>query len=56
MPSKNDVPSVFVRNLPVEYTGDALSTLFSQIAPVKHAFIVRDRATKASKGYGFVQL
>jgi nucleolar protein 4 len=46
--------SLFVRSLPAIATGEALTELFSQSYPLKHATVVLDPATKQSKGYGFV--
>jgi hypothetical protein len=57
MPKHKDVlPSVFVRGLPPSATDESLVRLFSNAAPVKRAFVIRDRATKESKGFAFVQL
>ena len=56
MPSKKNVPSVFVRGLPFDVSDAQLASHFSEIVPVKRAFIVRDPSSKTSKGYGFVQL
>lgn len=46
--------SLFVRSLPTSATSESLTEYFSQHYPVKHATVVVDRATKASRGYGFV--
>ncbi|TAQ91343.1 hypothetical protein B7494_g360 [Chlorociboria aeruginascens] len=46
--------SLFIRSLPATATSDALTELFSQSYPLKHATVVLDPATKQSKGYGFV--
>jgi nucleolar protein 4 len=46
--------SLFVRSLPAVATSEALTELFSQSYPLKHATVVIDPATKQSKGYGFV--
>ena len=35
---------------------EALTAAFSAIAPVKRAFVVKNAATNASRGFGFVQL
>ena len=53
MPS---VPSVFVRGLPFTASDEELAAHFADIAPVKRAFVIRDRVTKESRGFGFVQL
>lgn len=46
--------SLFVRSLPNTATNESLTEYFSQHYPVKHATVVVDRATKESRGYGFV--
>lgn len=46
--------SLFVRSLPSTVTSEALTELFSQSYPLKHATVVIDPETKQSKGYGFV--
>ncbi|KFY12757.1 hypothetical protein V492_03676 [Pseudogymnoascus sp. VKM F-4246] len=46
--------SLFVRSLPATVTSDALTKLFSESYPLKHATVVLDPETKQSKGYGFV--
>lgn len=46
--------TLFVRSLPATATSDALTELFSQNYPLKHATVVLDPETKQSKGYGFV--
>ncbi|KAF4624075.1 hypothetical protein G7Y89_g14095 [Cudoniella acicularis] len=46
--------TLFVRSLPAIATSDALTELFSQNYPLKHATVVMDTDTKQSKGYGFV--
>lgn len=46
--------SLFVRSLPANATSESLTDFFSQHYPVKHATVVIDRATKQSRGYGFV--
>ena len=47
--------SVFVRGLPFDTTDQGLEDLFSEIGPVRGAFIVTDKVTKASRGFGFVE-
>lgn len=46
--------SLFVRSLPPSATAESLTDFFSQHYPVKHATVVIDPRTKASRGYGFV--
>ena len=55
MPSKAAVPAVFVRGLAYTLNDEELAAHFSEVAPVKRAFIVRDKTTHESRGYGFVQ-
>ena len=57
-----DARTVFVRGLDAAVTDDILSSTFSAIGPVKHAFLVKKRAapgaiqlTTHHKGFGFVQ-
>ncbi|CAJ2506875.1 Uu.00g080610.m01.CDS01 [Anthostomella pinea] len=46
--------SLFIRSLPPSATTETLTEFFSQHFPVKHATVVVDPQTKASRGYGFV--
>ena len=46
--------TLFVRSLPAIATSEALTKLFSENYPLKHATVVLDTETKQSKGYGFV--
>ncbi|KAK7751349.1 RNA recognition motif-containing protein [Diatrype stigma] len=46
--------SLFVRSLPPTATDASLTDFFSQHFPVKHATVILDPKTKASRGYGFV--
>ncbi|KAF6830507.1 RNA recognition motif containing protein [Colletotrichum plurivorum] len=48
--------SLFVRSLPAGATSESLTDFFSEHFPVKHATVVLDPSTKASRGYGFVTL
>jgi nucleolar protein 4 len=46
--------TLFVSNLPYTATSVDLQTLFSDIAPVRSAFVVLDKETHKSKGVGYV--
>ena len=46
--------TLFVSNLPYTATSTDLKTLFSDIAPVRTAFVVLEHATGVSKGVGYV--
>ncbi|KAG8742153.1 RNA recognition motif-containing protein [Ceratobasidium sp. 414] len=46
--------TIFVSNLPYTATSTDVQTLFSDIAPVRSAFVVLDKETKASKGVAYV--
>ena len=46
--------TLFVSNLPYSATSTDLQTLFSDIAPVRSAFVVLDKASGVSKGVGYV--
>ena len=54
-PSSLDIPSVYVRGLPYSTTSDELSKHFSDLVPTRRAFIVRDKVTRESRGFGYVQ-
>ena len=45
-----------VRSLSYSLTPAPLSERFSFVAPIKHAMVVIDPATKESRGFGFVTL
>ncbi|KAI0049314.1 RNA-binding domain-containing protein [Auriscalpium vulgare] len=46
--------TLFVSNLPYTATSTDLQTLFSDIAPVRSAFVVQEHGTGVSKGVGYV--
>lgn len=46
--------TLFVSRLPYTATSTDLSTLFSDIGPLKRAFVVTDPETRISKGVGYV--
>ena len=46
--------TLFVSNLPYTVTSTDVKTLFSDIAPVRNAFVVLDHDTGVSKGVGYV--
>ncbi|KAI4294003.1 RNA-binding domain-containing protein, partial [Schizophyllum commune Loenen D] len=46
--------TLFVSNLPYAATSTDLQTLFSDIAPVRSAFVVTQQGTGVSKGVGYV--
>ena len=46
--------TLFVSNLPYTVTSIDLKTLFSDIAPVRNAFVVLEHSTGVSKGVGYV--
>lgn len=53
-PEKNASKELFVRSIPFSVTEDQLAAFFSDFAPVKHAVLVKDKESGASKGFGFV--
>ena len=56
MPKAEDnAATCFVRNLPYDTTDEALEALFSDTGPVQEAYIIRDKVTKAGRGFGFVK-
>ncbi|KAK6358941.1 RNA recognition motif-containing protein [Orbilia brochopaga] len=46
--------TIFVRSLNYSTTTESLAAHFSYFAPLKHATVVVDPATKSSRGFGFV--
>ncbi|KAL9585790.1 MAG: hypothetical protein Q9212_001303 [Teloschistes hypoglaucus] len=46
--------TLFVHSLPASATTESLAGFFSQSYPLKHAVVISNPTTKASKGYGFV--
>lgn len=46
--------TLFVSNLPYSATSVDLQTLFSDIAPVRTAFVVTEQGSGVSKGVGYV--
>ncbi|KAL6925557.1 hypothetical protein ACO0SA_000155 [Hanseniaspora valbyensis] len=48
-----DPKTLFVRGVPFSVTDEEFSNWFSQIAPIRHAIIVKDDEQK-SRGFGFV--
>lgn len=53
-PPQDQRRTLFVRSLPASVTTERLTEFFSQSYPLKHATVVLDSKTKASRGYGFV--
>jgi RNA recognition motif-containing protein len=47
--------TVFVRPVPVSIKEDQLADFFSQVVPVKHSRIVRDKRGK-SRGFAYIDL
>ena len=46
--------TIFVSNLPYTATSTDLNTLFSDLGPVRSAFVVTEPGTGISKGVGYV--
>lgn len=46
---------LFVSNIPAHIDNDALLDFFQKFGDVRNAFVIRDFATKASLGYGYVE-
>ena len=47
---------IFVANIPFRSRKKDLEELFKQYGSVEKAYIIYDRATRRSKGYGFVEM
>jgi cold-inducible RNA-binding protein len=47
---------VFIAGLPLEVNEAELSAVFGDFGPVKSLRIIKDRETKESRGFGFVEM
>jgi cold-inducible RNA-binding protein len=47
---------VFIGGLPLEVNEAELNAVFGDFGPVKSLRIVKDRETKESRGFGFVEM
>lgn len=47
---------IFVANLPIRMRPAELSELFSAYGHVSNAYLIHDKETHRSKGYGFVEM
>ncbi|MCO5936170.1 MULTISPECIES: RNA-binding protein [Mucilaginibacter] len=47
---------VFIGGLPLEVSEAELNAVFGDFGPVKSLRIVKDRETKESRGFGFVEM
>lgn len=47
---------IFVANLPRKFRSKDLTNVFSEYGSVKNAYIIYDKHTHNSKGYGFVEM
>ncbi|KAG1853295.1 hypothetical protein C8R48DRAFT_723513 [Suillus tomentosus] len=52
--SQSHGSTLFVSNLPYDATSTDLQTTFSDLAPVRYAFVVTNNGTGESKGFGYV--
>jgi cold-inducible RNA-binding protein len=48
--------NIFISNISFKVKEQSLSELFSQYGEVKSVRIIKDRETRRSKGYGFVEM
>uniref|UniRef100_A0A4W4F8K8 RNA-binding protein 28 n=1 Tax=Electrophorus electricus TaxID=8005 RepID=A0A4W4F8K8_ELEEL len=46
--------TLFVRNLPSSASSDHLEEIFSEVGPVKHCFVVRNKGSEKCRGIGYV--
>ncbi|XP_045196395.2 RNA-binding protein 28-like [Mercenaria mercenaria] len=47
--------TLFVRNIPFHFTKDKLEDKFSEFGPIKQCFIVNDKVSGRSRGFGYVK-
>ena len=48
--------NIYVGNLPWSVTDDDLRERFAQHGPVDKAFVIRDKESDRSRGFGFVEM
>lgn len=48
--------NIFIANLDWEITSEDLMSTFSSFGPVTYAHVVYDKATKKSKGFGYIEM
>lgn len=48
--------NIYIGNLPKDMEEDELSEMFSEYGSVRTVKIIRDRHTKISRGYGFIEM
>jgi cold-inducible RNA-binding protein len=53
---KIDTMNIFISNISFKVREQALSELFSQYGEVTSVRIIKDKETRRSKGYGFVEM
>ncbi|XP_067915483.1 RNA-binding protein 28 isoform X2 [Heterodontus francisci] len=46
--------TVFVRNLPASAVGERLEEIYSELGPVKHCFVVKEKGSQTCRGFGYV--
>ncbi|XP_078409241.1 RNA-binding protein 28 isoform X2 [Cetorhinus maximus] len=46
--------TLFVRNLPAFAVGERLEEIYSELGPVKHCFVVKEKGSQTCRGFGYV--
>lgn len=46
--------TVFVRNLPTSANNERLEEIYSELGPVKHCFVVKEKGSQTCRGFGYV--
>ncbi|XP_078275721.1 RNA-binding protein 28 [Rhinoraja longicauda] len=52
--AQNRLRTVFVRNLPTSANNERLEEIYSELGPVKHCFVVKEKGGQTCRGFGYV--
>ncbi|XP_051890152.1 RNA-binding protein 28 [Pristis pectinata] len=52
--ARSGLTTVFVRNLPTSANNERLEEIYSELGPVKHCFVVKEKGSQTCRGFGYV--